>query len=167
MVLLFLQGQSQETRTPLSEAMSMSALSLRCKDVKTMNFGDLGTALVFSSISLGNHENSMCHRNRIDIRSSRSTFRLSLGRPRGLRGDTSGEGRSFSWAIHRRLEQTEPTGQFPQTGRACSTGLSGNSTSKPKPASRDIILKTLSSLELKSLTWLSLISFMHIHSTFL
>lgn len=145
----------------MSETMSTQTLSLSCKDKAKPgiwgDLGDLGRALIFSSTSLRNPQKPTCHRNKRDLRLARSALRLSLGSPSGS-GERGREGRRFSPTSHQGLEQTDSTGN--------SRIWSGN-TIKLKSLTRNTILKTLSSLELKSLTWLSRISFMHIHSTFL
>ena len=76
-----------EPSPALPEPMHTGALSLGGKDRKTTDLPDLEKALIFSSVSLGNHQKPICHRNKRDLRLSRRTLRLSRGSPCG-----SGEG---------------------------------------------------------------------------
>lgn len=94
---------------PGSEPMSTQTLSLGGKDAGTLwIWGDLEKALTFSSISLGNHQKSICHRNKRDLRLLRSTLGLSLGSTWGP-GERTGE-EEVSRASHQGLEPTDLTG---------------------------------------------------------
>ena len=140
--------------------MSTHTLSLSWKDVGTLwIWGDLGKVLVFSSISQGNHQNSICHRNKCDLRLSRSTLSLYPGSPWGP-GERIGEG-EVSLQCHTRVWSQLTPRAIPGQGTSCVTS---HTTSK---LSRNTVPKTVNSLEFNSLTRHSLAGFMHIHQTFL
>ena len=124
--------------------MSTQTLSLSGKDAGALWIsGDLGKAVTFSSISLGNHQKSICHKNKRDLRLSRSTLSLSLGSTWGP-GERTGE-EEVSLRRHTRIWSQLTPQAIPGQGAVCITS---HTISKH---SRNTVPKTVSIWNLTAL----------------